>query len=92
MILLNIQDPKKTTNGKAIGSLIIGIIAILGLIFFQEGTLLSIAGLILGIMSLKETKPFKEIGSKLVMGGILLNFIGFIGFVCLFKFTVHVSR
>jgi hypothetical protein len=82
--LLNTQDSEKTTNGKAIGSLIIGMISIFGLIFIEEGTLLSIAGLILGIMSLKETKPFKEIGSKLAMGGILLNFIGFIGFVRLF--------
>jgi hypothetical protein len=41
-------------------------------------------GLLLGIISLKETKPFKEIGSKLAMGGILLNFIGFISFVRLF--------
>ena len=81
MIKLNIQSSGETTNGKALGTLILGIISILGLIFIKEGTLLSIAGLLLGIISLKEIKQFKQMGRKLVLVGIVFNLIGFIGIV-----------
>ena len=82
MIKLNIQNSGETTNGKALGTLMfLGIISILGLIFIKEGTLLSIAGLLLGIISLKEIKQFKQIGRKLALVGIVFNLIGFIGIV-----------
>ena len=81
MVKLNIQNSGETTNGKALGTLILGIISILGLIFIKEGTHLSIAGLLLGIISLKEIKQFKQMGRKLALVGIAFNLIGFIGIV-----------
>jgi hypothetical protein len=81
VIILNIQNSGEITNGKALGTLILGIISILGLIFIKEGTLLSIAGLLLGIISLKEIKQYKQIGRKLALVGIVFNLIGFIGIV-----------
>ena len=48
---------------------------------YKEGTLLSIAGLLLGIISLKEIKQFKQMGRKLALVGIVFNLIGSIGIV-----------
>ncbi|WP_456276131.1 DUF4190 domain-containing protein [Bacillus sp. AK128] len=78
---MNTKTSEKTTNGKAIGSLLIGIVSIFGLIFVEEGTLLSIVGLMLGVISLKETKQFKQIGRKIALVGIAFNLIGLISIV-----------
>ncbi|WP_226669636.1 hypothetical protein [Metabacillus litoralis] len=79
---MNDKGSKKNNNVNAILSLIIGIISIFGLIFIKEGTLLSIAGLILGVMSLKETNV-KLLGEKLSLVGIVFNLIGFTGLIIL---------
>lgn len=79
---MNPQTTEKNTNGIAIGSFMIGIISIFGLIFIQEGTALSIAGLILGVFSLKETQA-RLVSRKLGLIGIAFNLIGFIGFITL---------
>lgn len=67
MILLDTQDIQeiKVTNGKAIGSLIIGIVSILGLILIEGGTILSVVGLLLGMIGLRETKQLKQNGGNL---------------------------
>ena len=64
MILLNTQDIQeiKVTNGKAIGSLIISILSILGLILIEGGTFLSVGGLLLGMIGLRETQQLKQNG------------------------------
>ncbi|MFN7249893.1 MAG: hypothetical protein ACK4M9_03790 [Anaerobacillus sp.] len=82
------MDSKATdmvVNNKAAGSLGIGILTIIGLFLFKEGSLLSIVGLLLGVISLKETKKYKEKGRSLGLIGIVCNLIGFIGFVILFN-------
>lgn len=79
---MNLEDLEKNTVGKAIGSLILGLISIFGLMFIQEGTALCIAGLILGIDSLNET-IVNQLGRKLSLVGIVFNLIGLIGFITL---------
>ena len=73
------QEQNISTNGFAIGSLIIGCLSIIGLIFSQDGRLLSIMGILLGIIGLKEVKQFKQKGTKLALVGIILNCIGLVG-------------
>ena len=62
LILLNTQDNHeiKVTNGKAIGSLIIGILSILGLILFEGGTILSVGGLLLGMIGLEKLNSLNK--------------------------------
>ncbi|WP_186577002.1 hypothetical protein [Aquibacillus kalidii] len=71
-------------NKKAIGSFMIGMIAIFGLIFIKEGTILSLVGLLIGVISLKEGKQLNQRGAILALVGITFNVIGCIGFIWLF--------
>lgn len=75
---MNNQDIHEiqVTNGKAIGSVLIGIVSILGFILLERGTVLSLAGLFLGLIGLKETKQFNQTGGKLAIAGILFNCFG----------------
>ena len=73
------QGQNISTNGFAVGSLIIGCLSIIGLILSQDGRLLSIMGILLGIIGLKEVKQFKQKGTKLALVGIIFNSIGLIG-------------
>ena len=88
MILLDTQDIQeiKVTNGKAIGSLIIGIVSILGLILKEGGTILSVAGLLLGMIGLRETKQLKQNGGKFAIAGIICNCLGIFSFIAHFTF------
>lgn len=52
----------KNTNGKAIGSFILGLIAIFGIPFIDKGRFLSIVGLLLGIIGVIEIKKFEQNG------------------------------
>ena len=80
LILLNTIDNQeiKVTNGKAIGSLIIGILSILGLILIEGGTFLSVGGLLLGMIGLRETKQLKQNGGKLAIAGVICNCFGIV--------------
>ncbi len=66
----------KGINGKAIGSLIIGIISILGFILIEGDSILSIAGLLLGIIGIREIKKFKQNGRSLALTGVIFNCFG----------------
>ncbi|SES44652.1 DUF4190 domain-containing protein [Psychrobacillus sp. OK032] len=66
----------KVTNGKAMGSLIIGIVSILGIILLEGGLILSVLGLLLGMIGLRETKQLKQNGSKFAIAGIICNCLG----------------
>ncbi|MGM0845670.1 MAG: DUF4190 domain-containing protein [Bacillota bacterium] len=77
------QSLEKNTNGKALGSLLMGIIAIAGLFFFKEGTILSIVGIVLGIISNKEIKQYEQKGSKLALVGMVFSLIGLVSFIVL---------
>ncbi|MBM7602569.1 thiamine transporter ThiT [Metabacillus crassostreae] len=79
---MNEKGSEENIKFNAVFSLIIGIISIFGLIFVKEGTFLSIAGLIWGLMSLKESNV-KQRGRKLALVAIAFNFIGFIGVITL---------
>lgn len=63
---------RKEINGKAVGSLLIGIISLLGLFLVGSGGILSVAGLFLGVFSLKD----KQWGRNVGLTGIALNLIG----------------
>ncbi|OIJ20145.1 hypothetical protein BKP45_10185 [Anaerobacillus alkalidiazotrophicus] len=80
---MNIKNSEKVVNGKIIASFVFGILTIIGLVFFEEGTLLSIVGIMLGVIGLKETKQYEHKGSKLALVSIGFNLIGFIGSVSL---------
>jgi uncharacterized membrane protein len=87
VIILDSQATEKVVNNKAAASLVIGVLTIIGLFVFEEGTLLSIVGLLLGVISLKETKQYKGKGRKLALVGIVFNLIGLIGSVSLFVWS-----
>ncbi|WP_223068659.1 DUF4190 domain-containing protein [Paenibacillus caui] len=63
----------KGTNGKAVGSLLIGILSIFGIVIIGNGAVLSLAGLLLGILGLRETKKLRQKGRKLAVAGIIFN-------------------
>ncbi|ERN53861.1 DUF4190 domain-containing protein [Alkalihalophilus marmarensis] len=77
---MHCKSLEKGTNGKALGSFLTGISAIIGLFFFKEGTILSIVGLMLGVIGLKEIKRYEQKGNKLALVGTFFSLIGFIGF------------
>lgn len=65
------------TNGKAIPSLILGILSILSLIIIPFlGILLGITGLTLGIIGLKEIKHFNQEGKKIAVSGVICSSLG----------------
>lgn len=63
------------TSGVAIGSLVLGILALLSG-FFVIGGLFGIIGLILGIVALRQTKDPAVGGKGLAIGGIVTSVIG----------------
>jgi hypothetical protein len=63
-------------NGKAISSLILGVLSII--LFFCVGIILGVIGLILGIIALKEINRVKQEGRKLAITGIVCSVIGII--------------
>lgn len=69
---------KKDTNGKAVGSLLIGIGSIIGIFLVGNGAILSVAGLLLGIIGLRETNKLRQKGIKLAMVGIISNCLGIV--------------
>ena len=42
----------------------------------EEGSILSIAGLLLGIIGIREIKQFKQNGRKVALAGIIYNCLG----------------
>ncbi|WML56468.1 DUF4190 domain-containing protein [Neobacillus sp. PS2-9] len=64
----------KISNGKAIASLILGILSIITVIL--PGVILGIIGLILGIIGLKEINGFTQQGRKMAVAGIICSGIG----------------
>lgn len=76
------NQKRNFTNGKAIGSLIIGILSILGFFLMKDGTILSVAGLLLGIMGLREAKKLKQNGQGHAKAGMICN-----GLASIFLFT-----
>ncbi|WP_338473060.1 DUF4190 domain-containing protein [Niallia sp. XMNu-256] len=65
-------------NGKAIGSLLLGIVSTFGIFLVGYGGILSIAGLLLGLFALTEIKKFKLKGRISAVIGVILNCIGII--------------
>lgn len=65
-------------NGKAVASLILGILSIVTIIFVGLGIILGIIGLILGIIGLREIKRFKQEGRKMAITGIICSSLGII--------------
>ena len=72
------QHPEENEhmNGKAVGSLVIGVLAVIGLFLIGEGTMIYVLGLFLGLIALQEIKTYKQKGIKMAWWGIALNCIG----------------
>lgn len=73
-----IIQEKKDINGKAIGSVLIGIVSILGIFLVGYGAIISVAGLLLGIFALREIKRLTQKGRKLAVFGMISNCIGIV--------------
>lgn len=69
---------KKDTNGYAIGSLLIGMVSIIGIFLVAKGSILSVVGLLLGITGLRETKKLRQKGIQLAVVGIIFNCLGIV--------------
>lgn len=63
-------------NRKAIGSVLIGFVSMFGIFLVGYGAILSIAGLLLGIFAISETKRLGQKGIILATFGIIFNCIG----------------
>lgn len=72
---------KKVHNGKAIGSVLIGILSIFGIFLIGYGAILSVTGLLLGIFALRETLELTQKGKRLAVFGIIFNCIGIISLI-----------
>ncbi len=69
---------KQDMNKEAIGSLLIGIVSMIGIFLVGNGTVLSAAGLLLGVLSLREAKKLRQKGAKLAAAGLILNCLGIV--------------
>lgn len=70
------QNRDNQMNGKAVFSLVIGILAVVGIFLVGEGTMIYVLGLFLGMVALVEIKTNKQDGLKIAWWGIILNCIG----------------
>lgn len=75
---MKIIPEKKGINGKAVGSVLIGIVSILGIILVGDGSALGAAGLLLGLFALREIKSLGQQGRGLAVFGVILNFISIV--------------
>ncbi|MFS0874302.1 hypothetical protein [Paenibacillus xylanilyticus] len=69
---------KRHTNKIALGSLLIGIISIIGIVLVGYGAILSVAGILLGVLSLKETKQMRQREIIIIVVGFILNSLGIV--------------
>lgn len=77
----------KVTNGKAIASLILGILSIVTFILTLVGIILGIIGLILGIIGLKEINRFTQDGRKMAVAGVICSSFGILLPILLLVFS-----
>ena len=68
-------------NGKVIGSLLIGIVSLFGIFLVQQGSLLSLVGLLLASVGLIEIKQRSQKGYVIALLGLVLNSIGILSFI-----------
>jgi len=64
------------TNGKAITSLVLGIISIISAIIPFLGLILGVVGLIFGILGLQEVKRLGQGGKNISVSGIVCSSVG----------------
>ncbi|WP_226666233.1 DUF4190 domain-containing protein [Metabacillus litoralis] len=90
VIKINYQNKSENpiTNGKAIATLILGILSILAIAFSGLGLLLGVTGLILGIIGLNEIKRFGHEGRKMAIVGIVCSCLSIL--ITLFLIVVGV--
>ncbi|WP_431802253.1 DUF4190 domain-containing protein [Halobacillus andaensis] len=67
-----------TTNGKAVASLVLGILSIVTMIIMVVGLILGAVGLVLGILGLKEIKRLGQEGKKMAVAGIICSSFGIV--------------
>lgn len=72
---------KNNINSKVIGSLLIGFLSLIGLLLVQEGSLLSIIGILFGIVGLIEIKQQRQKGIVIAILGLVLNCIGLVSYI-----------
>lgn len=57
------------------GSLLLGLVSIIGILFVGQGSFLSIAGILLGFIGVREINSFNQNGKGLAIIGMILNFV-----------------
>ncbi|MCP3032343.1 DUF4190 domain-containing protein [Halobacillus sp. A1] len=67
-----------TTNGKAVASLVLGILSIVTMILMVVGLIMGAVGLVLGIIGLKEIKRQDQEGKKMAVAGIICSSLGIV--------------
>jgi uncharacterized membrane protein len=65
-------------NGKAITSLVLGILSLATIIFTGLGIILGFIGMVLGIIGIKEISRLKQEGRKMAVTGIILSSLGIV--------------
>ncbi|KGX92297.1 hypothetical protein N781_18370 [Pontibacillus halophilus JSM 076056 = DSM 19796] len=68
----------KAMNKKALGSILIGTLAIIGPLLAEKGSILNIAGFILALMAVREIKLRGESGLAIACTAVALNLFGVI--------------
>ncbi|MBB5171953.1 DUF4190 domain-containing protein [Texcoconibacillus texcoconensis] len=78
---------KHKTNTKAVISLVVGVVSIVLVYFPMFGFPLSITGIVLGILALREIKQTQEPGRGVAISGLICSILGFVVAI-LFTLTV----
>ncbi|UCZ52216.1 DUF4190 domain-containing protein [Bacillus shivajii] len=65
-------------NTKAVVSLVVGIIALLFIVFVWIGMILGLLGMILGVIALLETKKTAQKGKYIAIAGVVCNLLAII--------------
>ncbi|WP_185819918.1 DUF4190 domain-containing protein [Salibacterium salarium] len=85
----DINDAPVTTNGKAITSLVLGIISVANVLFlFFLSPIFSILGIIFGTLGLKEIKRTRQNGRGMAIAGNVCSIVGFILSALLIIFVI----
>lgn len=84
----NYQQTKPPTNGLAIASLILGIIAIPASCCYGAGIIFGIIAIVLGVVSKRQGESM----SGMAIAGIICSVIGIIAGICMWIMIVYVIK
>jgi heme/copper-type cytochrome/quinol oxidase subunit 2 len=79
---MNHELKRKGLNGKAVASVLIGILSIVMVIFPIVGAILGLVGFTLGVFGRREIKQNGQEGKHLVILGIIFSLAGIMFSIC----------